>query len=211
MGSISKILKSNFLSLVILILLIVILLKNCKSTPSTEQPVKVIRDTTWVVKDSTIYSKPQIIQTIPVDVSRDTIINHYIPDTNYQKLVIQYQEVVNQLLAKNIHSDSLKIDSIGYVKVVDTVTKNMIVGRSFKYDLKYPIIKETIIQSAPKVRQFYIGGMLQGTKEAPINSINAGLLYKDKHDRIMGANAGFDRDGNILYGVQSYWKIKLKK
>lgn len=211
MGSISNILKSNFLSLVILILLIVILLKNCKSTPSIEQPVKVIRDTTWIIKDSTIYSKPQLIKTIPVNVSRDTIINHYIPDTNYSRLLAQYQEVVKKYLDTNLYSDSVRIDTIGYVKVTDTVSQNQILKRGYRINVKYPIITETIIKPAPKVRQLYAGGQVSGLAGSPVNGINAGLLYKTKKDYIIGANAGFDRDGNITYGVQSYWKIKLKK
>jgi hypothetical protein len=206
----SKFIKDNFFNLVVVILVVILLLNNCKSTSSGETGVKIIRDTTWITKDSTIYSKPQVIQTIPVNVYHDTTFREYLPDTNYSKLVLQYQDVVNQLLAQNIQSDSLKIDSIGYVHVLDTVQKNLVIGRSFKYNLKYPIIKETIIQPSLKVRQLYVGGQVSGVQGSPVNSINGGLLYKTKKDYIIGVNAGFDRNGNILYGIQSYWKIKLK-
>lgn len=205
-----KYLKDNFLQLVVLILLLVVLIKNCKPSGKSDGTPAIVRDTVWVIKDSTIYSKPQVIKTIPVNVYHDTTFREYLPDTNYSKLVLQYQDVVNQLLAKNIQSDSLKIDSIGYVHVLDTVQKNMVVGRKFHYNLKYPVIKETITLPTPKKNQLYVGGMIQGEKEALVNGINAGVLYKTKKDYIIGANAGFDRNGNILYGIQSYWKIKLK-
>ena len=211
MAGSSKFIQNNFLNLVVLVLLVVLLLKNCKSTPSVDGGVKIIRDTTWIVKDSTIYTKPQIIKTIPIDVSRDTIINNYLPDTNYQKLVQQYQELVSKYLDTNLYSDSVRIDTIGYVKVTDTISQNQLLKRGYRINVKYPIITETIIKPAPKVKQFYVGGMLQGTKEAPVNGINAGILYKSKRDQILGVNAGFDRNGNVLYGVQSYWKITLKK
>ena len=110
-----KFLKDGLLSIVVIVLLIIIFLQKTKPPVSIEVPT-VVRDTAWVVKDSLIVSKPQVTKTIQVE-SHDTIINHYIPDTNYAKLVLQYQEVVTTLLAKNIHSDSIRIDSNGYVFV----------------------------------------------------------------------------------------------
>ena len=205
-----KMVGGNIHNLIVIVLILILLLQRCNENPTPDVPT-VVRDTTWIIKDSTVYSKPQIIKTIPVDVSRDTIINHYIPDTNYQKLVLQYQDVVNQLLAKNIHSDSIRIDTNGYVKIIDTVQKNLIVGRSTKVDVKYPVIKETIIQPAPKVNQVFAGGQISGqTGGQVINGINAGLLLKNKRDQIYGVNVGLNTSGQVSYGLQSYWKIKLK-
>ena len=197
--------KNNFLNLIVLVLVAILLLQRCKETPSVPQ-VSIVRDTVWVHHDSTVFSKPQVIKTIPVEYT-DSLIK-YLPDTNYSKLVLQYQDVVNQLLNKNIQLDSLKIDSIGYVKVVDTVTKNQISGRSFTYNLKYPIIKETITLPAKKINQLYIGGQLSGNKQ--LDGVGAGLLLKNKRDQIYGLSVGLNKDGQISYGVQSFWKIKLK-
>jgi hypothetical protein len=201
--------KNNFLSLIIIILGFIILLQRC-SVPVNPSEPQIIRDTVWVVKDSVINSKPKVINTISYS-SHDTIYNHYVPDTNYSKLVLQYQSVVNELLAKNIQLDSLKIDSIGYVRVVDTVQKNLITGRSYKYNLKYPIVKETIIQPAPKVRQLYVGGEFRGSRSTLINGVSAGMLYKNKKDQIFGVNLGLSVQGDPVIGVSSYWKISLKK
>ena len=140
--------KNNFFNLLVAVLLVVILLQKFSQPVDPGVPT-VVRDTTWIVKDSLILSKPQLTKTIQVE-SHDTIINQYIPDTNYAKLVLQYQEVVNTLLAKNIHSDSIRIDSNGYVKITDTVQRNLITGRSSQVNIRYPIIKETIILPAKK-------------------------------------------------------------
>jgi hypothetical protein len=200
--------KNNFLSFVVLVLLVVILLqRGCeKSTPSLPT---VKRDTIWVTKDSLIISKPQVIKTITIGSHDTTIINHYTPDTNYGKLVKQYQEVVNQLLAINIHKDSLRIDTNGYVKITDSVQKNLIVGRSTEVNIKYPVIKETITIPYKPVSQLYIGGGLEATR-TNINQLNSGLLYKTKKDQIFGATIGLNNNGNVVYGVSSYWKLKLK-
>jgi len=202
-----KFIKDNLLTVVILVLLSIIILQKCGAPAPVEAPT-VVRDTTWIVKDSLIVSKPQLIKSISIE-SHDTIINHYIPDTNYARLVDQYQKVVAELLAKNIHQDSIRIDSTGYVKLTDTVQKNVIVGRSTYVNIKHPIIKETITLPAKKVTQMYIGGVVQAAPE--INQISVGALLKTRNDFLFGTSLGVNTDGNIQYGVGAYWKLKLKK
>lgn len=203
-----QLIKNNFLNLIVLILVVVILLQKCGNNTPSEKPT-VTRDTVWVHKDSVVYSKPQIIKTIPINLYHDTTIREYLPDTSYADLLKQYQNVVYQLLNQNIYADSLKIDSVGYVKLIDTVSKNLITGRSYKYDLKYPIVKETITVPAKKVNQVYVGGGLFGTRLTPIQTIHLGLLFKSKKDGVVIPSVGVDKNLEIQYGIQSYWKIKL--
>ena len=202
-----KFIKDNLLTVVILVLLSIIILQKCGAPAPVEAPT-VVRDTTWVVKDSLIIGKPQLIKSISIE-SHDTIINQYLPDTNYAKLVIQYQEVVNTLLAKNIHSDSIRIDSNGYVKITDTVQRNLITGRSSQVNIRYPIVKETITLPAKKVTQMYVGGVVQAAPA--INQISVGALLKTRNDFLFGTSLGVNTNGNLQYGVGAYWKLKLKK
>jgi hypothetical protein len=84
----------------------------------------------------------------------------------------------------------------------------MIVGRTYNYNLKYPLVKETqFIPIKPK-NQIYIGGGLSGNREGVINQIDGGLLLKTKRDKIFGIKAGLNAQGQTSYGIQSYWKIK---
>jgi len=202
--------KKNLLSVIIVILLIITVLQRCKSDVVVDTP-KIIRDTMWVSNDTTIVSKPQVIKTIPYEVSRETIIKEYLPDSNYAGLLKQYEDLVSQLLAKNIMQDSIRIDTNGYVKITDTVQKNLIVGRSTEVSMKYPIIKETVTIPQKKVTQLYLGGQVSASQGQLINGLNGGLLLKNKKDQIYGVTVGVNTDGNISYGLQSYWKIKLKK
>lgn len=202
-----KFIKDNLLTVVILVLLSIIVLQKCGAPAPVEAPT-VVRDTTWIVKDSLIVSKPQLIKSISIE-SHDTIINQYLPDTNYAKLVLQYQEVVNTLLAKNIHSDSIRIDSNGYVKITDTVQRNLITGRSSQVNIRYPIIKETITLPAKKVTQMYVGGVVQAAPA--INQISVGALLKTRNDFLFGTSLGVNTNGALQYGVGAYWKLKLKK
>ena len=203
--------KANVLNFIILVLLAVILLQRCGGGGRDKNPPvpSIKRDTVWVVKDSLITSKPRVIKTVEIR-SNDTIINNYLPDTNYNKLVGQYQEVVKELLAKNIHSDSIRIDTNGYVKITDTVQKNLIIGRVTEMNIKYPIIKETITVHQKPINQLYIGGGLGASQNALINQVRAGVMLKTKKDQLFGANVGISTQGNVIYGIDSYWKISLK-
>ena len=201
-----KISFNNILSIAILILAVIIVFQRSNSSPDIIEKSIVVRDTVWQKKDSVIYTSPKVVQTIPVKVINEK----YLPDPNYDKLVLQYQELVKLHLAKKIQKDSVQIDSIGFVKVTDTVQNNIVQNRKWEYNLKYPIIKETIIQPLKKVNQLYIGGGLQGNQYNIINSINGGLLYKNKKDQIYVLSVGINTNGQLVYGLSSYWKIKLK-
>lgn len=199
--------KNNFFNLLVAVLLVIILLQKCSQPVDPGVPT-VVRDTVWVVKDSLVYSKPQVIKTIQVQ-SHDTIYNHYIPDTNYQRLTIQYQKVVDELLAKNILRDSVRIDSNGYVKITDTVQKNLVVGRSTEVNIRYPIIKEVVTIPQKKVTQLYVGGVIQAAPQ--ISQISVGALLKTRNDFLFGTSLGVNTYGNLQYGAAAYWKLKLKK
>ena len=201
-----KINFNNILSIAILILAVIIVLQRSNSSPDIIEKPIVIRDTIWQKKDSVIYTSPKVVQTIPIKI----ISEKYLPDPNYDKLLLQYQELVKLHLSKNVQKDSVKIDSIGFVKVIDTVQNNIVQNRKWEYNIKYPIIKETVIQPSKKVNQLYIGGGLQGNQYNIINSINGGILYKNKKDQIYGLSVGINTNGQVVYGVSSYWKIKFK-
>lgn len=198
--------KKNLVNIIILVLLVIVALQRCEPTGPSEQPT-IVRDTVLVVKESLTVTKPQLVETIE---SHDSIImKEYVPDTNYAKLVLQYQEVVNQLLAKNIQKDSVAIDSVGYVKITDTIQKNLVIGRSVQTKISYPIIRETITLPAKKTNQLYVGGAILGD---PVpNAIMASALLKTRNEKLFGGSLSINTYGNMQYGIHSYWKIKLKK
>jgi hypothetical protein len=153
------------------------------------------------------HSKPRYIKG-----ERDTIIEtklEYVLSEEDYGLVEKLDTLIELYSMKNIYNDSIKIDTFGYVNVTDTVQENKLLGRSFITNIVIPEKTVTITNTIyPKpIRQFYIGGGISGNRTSPINSINAGLLYKDRRDRIFGIGASYD--GQINFGIQSYWKIKL--
>jgi len=209
-----KVIEQQFLNVIILILLAVIFLQRCGGDKEEVSINGNKRDTTVLIinhlyKDTT-KSKPIFIKG-----ERDTVLEssvYYLPSSNYDSLYVQYTILKEAFLSKNIYRDSVQIDTFGYIKVIDTIQKNQTLGRSFIKDLK--ISEKTItitntIAPTPK-RQLYIGGGIFGNETSFIGQIQAGLLLKNKKDQLFGVSTGINANGQIQYGVSSFWKIKLK-
>lgn len=202
--------KISLSEILIVVLLVIILLQRCSKEPVVVEQPKIIRDTTWVYKDSTITRQPQIIKTITVPVEQWN--TEYLPDTSSMAILVkQYNELANKFLALNISVDSLAVDTIGKVYITDTVTNNVIKSRKLSYNLKFPTITNTIILPEPKKTQWYVGGTIQGEQGAIISQINANLLIKNKKDQIFGGSIGLNNSGALQIGLSSFWKIKLRK
>jgi hypothetical protein len=177
--------------------------KGCNA-PQIKIDTVTLHDTTWQTHDSLIIKKLVIKNTI-----HDTLPPEYIADTNYPKLKAQYDALVIAHLAKNIYVDTLKIDTLGYVTVADTVHKNELQNRSYKYNYKIPTVTVTTIitKQAPPKGALFMGGGVTGNKNG-LDVLQGGLLYKTKQDKLFGLNIGINGNSQVVYGVQSYWKIK---
>jgi hypothetical protein len=176
--------------------------KGCNS-PQIKADTVILHDTAWQVHDSLIVKKLKIKQII-----HDTLPAEYIADTNYPKLKAQYDALVIAYLAKTLYTDTVNIDTLGYVAVTDTVHKNEIHGRSYKYNYKIPTITvtNTITKQAPPKGALFIGGGVTGNKNG-LELLQGGLLYKSKRDKMFGLNIGINGNNQLVYGVNSYWKI----
>ena len=201
---------SKFFLIIITVLICIIGIEQCRSFQTRQKPetIKVDGkkydvidrkiDTIYITKTSTVYRPGK---KIPYKVLVEKPV--YIPakiDTN---------AVINSYFAKVIYKDTLKIDSVGYIAVTDTLYKNKILGRSWAYKIQQKTIKDyTIVKDSPR-NQFYIGGSVI----AGIDRVLAGpqILWKTKADNIYGVNAYADPYGNQYYGLSLNWKIKLKK
>lgn len=185
----------RILDIIIVALLGVILLQQCNKKETPSYIPSVVRDTTWKILQSTIVTNPKLIKTI----HSETLTKEFIHDTT----------IVEKYLASNIYADSIKIDSIGYVKIYDTINKNLIAGRSTSYNLKYPIVKETVtIYPKPK-SQLYIGFTANGNKDVIIDQMGLNMLLRNKKEQLFGINAMINTQGKLNYGISSYLKIKL--
>jgi len=134
--------------------------------------------------------------------------------------VIDTAALLKDYYSKVLYKDTLVLpDSLGTVAVLDTISQNKILGRTFNANVKQRTIKETmIVKELPKTKIFY--GLEGGFNKADfVSSVGAGVLINTKKDKIYqlglgvtnqttdGTNGGFTP--YVKGGV--YWKIKLKK
>jgi len=145
--------KLQSLNILIIVIALLIFLKGCE-TSSDIKNIKPRRDTVWIHKDSVIYSKPKILKTIIVKYKDKS--PEYLPDTNYKKLVVQYNTLVDKFLASN-----------------------------------------------------YGSGAVLGDQS--LQAINIGAILKTKKDHIWGVNVGINSNQQIIYSVQTYWKLSFRK
>ena len=196
---------NKILVFIVIVLMFTVTLqhKGCNA-PQIKADTVTLHDTTWQTHDSLIIKKLIIKNTI-----HDTLPPEYIADTNYPKLKVQYDALVIAYLAKNIYADTVKLDTLGYVAVADTVHKNELLGRSYKYNYKIPTVTvtNTITKQAPPKGALFMGGGVTGNKIG-LDVLHGGLLYKSKQDKLFGLNIGINGNSQVVYGFQSYWKIK---
>ena len=198
-------LMNKILGAIIVILLMVLSFeKSGCNAPQIKADTVTLHDTTWQIHDSLIIKKLKIKEVI-----HDTLPPEYIADTNYPKLKAQYDALVVSYLAKNIYADTVKLDTLGYVAVADTVYKNEIHSRSYKYNYKIPTVTvtNTITKYAPAKGALFMGGGIAGNKNG-VELLQGGFLYKSKKDKVFGLNLGINGNSQIVYGLQSYWKIR---
>ena len=191
----------------ILLLIILLFISRCNSPkPNPQKPI-ITRDTIWISHTDTVHTKPKLVYTDP-KVRIDSI---FLPNKDYATLHKQYQDLLTLYFQRNVLKDTLKLDSLGKVYITDTLSKNLISGRVYNYTIKYPKVIETITLPPISRNQLYIGGMLQGNITNPVSQINTGLILKNKKDQLYGISAGINKDGQMIIGVSSYWKISFRK
>lgn len=181
---------------------------GCHSGGPRKSDTTIIRDTQWSVHDTTIY------KTLKGKVLHDTIETppQYIADTNYPKLLAQYNDLLKKYMALVEFRDTIRLDTLGYVAILDTVNQNNIKGRSVRSNYKIPTITNTVtIQhyEKPKAQLYYGFGLDLNPTLAPTGA-HGGIILKTKKDQLIGLKVGTGIGGGINYGFSSYWKIKLK-
>lgn len=200
--------KINFNYLLIGILVAIIFLQrscNGKQISSTPEPI-ITTDTIWKTTHDTVYKNVTIVKEEYIKPEGE----QYNSGETIDTCKARFQNLLKEHIVRRVYSDTLKLDSLGTIVVRDTVWLNKLYGkRSYTKDYKIPFVTKTIIKPEPPKRQLYIGGNLFGNTNS-IQSITPGLLYKNKKDQIYQVNVGISTNGDIIYGVGGYWKIKIK-
>jgi len=200
----------NFQFLIVIALFFVLMIQRCGSDGKSDINF-VKRDTTVVLtyhyyKD-TAKSVPTIINFIPP--KQTDIPPAMIPDGTYTDLKKKYDSLLTAYYTKNIQKDSIKVDTFGYVKTLDTVNQNRIIGRQWISNLKIPekTTTITITKTLPSKTQLLLGGSISGTQENLINGAGAGFLIINKKQQAYGADIKLMNKIGVVYEARTYWNL----
>jgi hypothetical protein len=208
----------NIKNIAILVLIAVVVFQQCGGNKKTTgEIVKVDGKKYELIKheiDTVEVVKTKVVTKKGEDIYHETIKEVTIP------AIVDTQALLQDYFAKNIYKDTLQLpDSLGIVSLIDTITQNKILGRTFNASVKQRVIKETtIVKELPKTKFFY--GLEGGFNKADlISHLGMGFLINTKSDKMYHLGVGVANrtiDGTTgtlapYIGGGVYWKIRLKK
>lgn len=130
---------------------------------------------------------------------------------------IDTMAILKDYFTKRVEKDTLRLpDSLGYVALNDTISKNRIYSREWKAMVnKMTVTDQTIVKETKGILYFGFDGSF--TKTDIVNSLGTGLIYKAKRtDNLYQLGVGVShQSGNLSLTPYIkgglYWPIKLRK
>ncbi len=119
---------------------------------------------------------------------------------------IDTMEVLQDFYSTRVYTDTLKVENLGYVAIVDTISQNKIIGRSFKANLLERTITETItVKELPRL-QIWTGITASNNMQ-----LGATIGITTKRRTHLGLDVGVHLDDVLLspyVGVRYLWQIR---
>jgi hypothetical protein len=119
---------------------------------------------------------------------------------------IDTMEILKDYYTTRVYSDTLRLDSLGYVAIRDTISQNKILNRWFDAHIIEREITETIIvKDLPKTQ------LWAGLKTSSNVSVGGSLSLITKTQRQIGLDGGLYLDDDRFHpyvGVSYLWRIK---
>jgi hypothetical protein len=209
-----SLIKKNFNYLVILALVVIIIMqRSCSRAPkNTKEIIKIAGKKYEVVKRET--------DTIRVEVAHNVYkkgqdIYHEVPVYIDVPENVDTAAILKNYYTLNVYKDTLKLkDSLGYIAVTDSISKNILLGRTWDAKINKTVIDNKIyLKASPKV-QVYVGGSLGLQKPSNFrscfNHIGGNLLLKTKSDEMIGIGVGVNSQLNTYFQGTYLWKISFK-
>jgi hypothetical protein len=184
----------NIQSLLVVVLAVLLFYQNsCSSTPPVEPQTITEVVTRWdTLKVATKEYVPKYIRKTVVDI--DTF-----------QAPIDTMSILRDYYAKYFYTDTIKVDSLGFIVINDTVTRNLISKRDVQSNIFIPTTTITNTTYLYK-RELFWGASISGNQEQ-IQSINGELMYVNKKRNAYGFGVGVDQNFQPIFTGRLYWKI----
>jgi len=147
----------------------------------------------------------------------DIFHENYSVDTAYIKQLgeIDTAAIILDYFSKNVYKDTLRFnDSLGYVYIIDTITKNKILNRTWASSIKERLVHETTIVKDPPKVEYYLGLYGNFDKKDYLNSIGGSAIIKNTKRNMYQLNFGLTnkpytttQQFTPYIGGGVYWKI----
>lgn len=162
-------------NIVIVLLIAVLIFFIFDDATSTKVDPIITTDTVYQQKTFTKYIKGKSIPFVVLD----TI---YLIDTDTVTIVKDYNDV-------KAYSDTIRIDSIGYAYIQDTISQNKIQGRGFSANFNLPTITiSKLIEQKPK-NELYLGFIGDLRHSNGQIGIGGSIAFKTAKNTLYVANA----------------------
>jgi hypothetical protein len=129
-----------------------------------------------------------------------------VPVEVFIPIEIDTMEVLQDYYSTRVYTDTLKVDSLGYVAIRDTISQNKIIGRWYDAHINERTIKETItVKDLPKTQIWM--GFISSSNVA----VAGNLSVITKRQKNIGVDVGLYLDDDKLnpyVGVRYLWRIK---
>jgi len=184
----------NIQTLLIVVLAALLFFQHSfSSTPPVEPEVITEVVTRWdTLKVATKEYVPKYI--------RKTIVN-----IDTFQAPIDTMSILRDYYAKYFYTDTIKVDSLGFIVINDTVTRNLISKRDVQSNIFIPTTTITNTTYLYK-RELFWGASISGNQEQ-IQSINGELMYVNKKRNAYGFGVGVDQNFQPIFTGRLYWKI----
>ena len=190
-------------NLIILVLIVVILLlRQCSGDGGEITP----SEPTIVTKVETKYDTITIDKKVYVPKWKTKIVTQV--DSILVNTPIDTLEVLKDYYAKNVFVDKIKLDSLGFVTITDTIWKNTLFNRLVESEI---IIPTTTVTQTEYInpREFYVGFGLNGTSKQ-FNYVGGSILYRTRKKQAFGLGIGLNDQFQPIISTQFLWKLGKK-
>jgi hypothetical protein len=187
-------------SIIITILVIIIILLSKCSGEQVEtiniEPKKIVE--TIIQTDTVTVTKETIVPKWRTKIVKDTI--------KIEKLIeVDSLSIIQNYLEKYVYIDTIKIDTIGFLTLEDTIYKNEIIYRKPKIDIEIPIKTVNLIEKVNE-REFYAGlGVRTTMNKYTWMGLEGSMRTKKGNLFLIGI--GTDNNNNFSLGGSVHWKI----
>lgn len=166
--------------------------------------IEVVYDTIYapIVHDTIKITETNLVSEKKPKKSNGTILipENYIPKSDYDSLLLQYNYILEEFFAQREYLDTAKLDS-AWAAIRSYISLNSLDSIEVIFGGKLPVITKTItIERQQKERfKFYYGFDLSSNFTFDRLRLDVGVILKNKKDNLLKLNVGKDTKGET-YG-----------